>query len=58
MYTFWNKIKDLNDKNKFPPGLEPGTLSVLDSRDNHYTTETQMTWDAISETKFRDAKGN
>ena len=22
------------------PGIEPGTLSVLDSRDNHYTTET------------------
>ena len=22
-----------------PPGIEPGTLSVLDSRDNHYTTE-------------------
>ena len=26
----------------FPPGLEPGTLSVLDSRDNHYSTETQI----------------
>ena len=26
----------------FPPGIEPGTLSVLDSRDNHYTTETQV----------------
>ena len=25
----------------FLPGIEPGTLSVLDSRDNHYTTETQ-----------------
>ena len=25
----------------FPPGIEPGTLSVLDSRDNHYTTETR-----------------
>ena len=24
----------------FPPGIELGTLSVLDSRDNHYTTET------------------
>ena len=22
------------------PGIEPGTLSVLDSRDNHYTTES------------------
>ena len=22
------------------PGIVPGTLSVLDSRDNHYTTET------------------
>ena len=24
----------------FPPGLEPGTLCVLGTRDNHYTTET------------------
>ena len=24
------------------PGIEPGTLSVLDSRDNHYTTETTV----------------
>ena len=23
-----------------PPGIEPGTLSVLDSRDNRYTTES------------------
>ena len=37
----------MNYKNKFPPGLEPGTLSVLDSRDNHYTTETLMTLEAI-----------
>ena len=22
------------------PGIEPGTLSVLDSRDNRYTTES------------------
>ena len=22
------------------PGIEPGTLSVLDSHDNHYTTES------------------
>ena len=27
-------------KNKFPPGLEPGTFRVLGERDNHYTTET------------------
>ena len=25
-----------------PPGIEPGTLSVLDSRDNHYTMESYM----------------
>ena len=25
-----------------PPGIEPGTLSVLDSRDNHYTTESLL----------------
>ena len=25
-----------------PPGIEPGTLSVLDSRDNHYTMESDM----------------
>ena len=23
-----------------PPGIEPGTLSVLDSRDNRYTMES------------------
>ena len=25
-----------------PPGIEPGTLSVLDSRDNRYTMESRM----------------
>ena len=25
-----------------PPGLEPGTLCVLGTRDNHYTTESRM----------------
>ena len=25
-----------------PPGIEPGTLSVLDSRDNRYTMESLM----------------
>ena len=25
-----------------PPGIEPGTLSVLDSRDNHYTMESSL----------------
>ena len=29
-------------KNVIPPGIEPGTLSVLDSRDNHYTMESLM----------------
>ena len=29
-------------KNMSLPGIEPGTLSVLDSRDNHYTTETTV----------------
>ena len=27
-------------KQVIPPGIEPGTLSVLDSRDNHYTMES------------------
>ena len=31
-----------NIKQLIPPGLEPGTLSVLDSRDNHYTTESYV----------------
>ena len=31
-----------------PPGIEPGTLSVLDSRDNHYTMESYM--DLIDDT--------
>ena len=26
----------------FPPGLEPGTLCVWSTRDNHYTTETLL----------------
>ena len=26
------------------PGIEPGTLSVWDSCDNHYTTETTLQW--------------
>ena len=25
-----------------PPGIEPGTLSVLDSRDNRYTMESDV----------------
>ena len=25
-----------------PPGIEPGTLSVLDSRDNRYTMESLL----------------
>ena len=25
-----------------PPGIEPGTLSVLDSRDNRYTMESHI----------------
>ena len=29
-----------NGKKLFLPGIEPGTLSVLDSHDNHYTTRT------------------
>ena len=34
--------KNLKKKRKkvIPPGIEPGTLSVLDSRDNRYTTES------------------
>ena len=28
------------EKNLFPPGLEPGTFRVLGERDNRYTTET------------------
>ncbi len=35
-----------------PPGIEPGTLSVLDSCDNHYTMES------TSYTKFRSASYN
>ena len=32
-----------NCKKVIPPGIEPGTLSVLDSRDNRYTTESTLT---------------
>ena len=32
--------KKMMKKKMSLPGIEPGTLSVLNSRDNHYTTET------------------
>ena len=36
-----NFVGDKKKKNSvIPPGIEPGTLSVLDSRDNRYTTES------------------
>ena len=35
-----NKI----DKKLIPPGIEPGTLSVLDSRDNRYTMESVVSY--------------
>ena len=38
-----NKINQREKKAVIPPGIEPGTLSVLDSRDNRYTTESQPT---------------
>ena len=35
-----------NSQTLILPGIEPGTLSVLDSRDNHYTTEsTDNQWE-------------
>ena len=34
------KKKKNREKQVIPPGIEPGTLSVLDSRDNHYTMES------------------
>ena len=33
-------VQKNNLKKVIPPGIEPGTLSVLDSRDNRYTTES------------------
>ena len=36
-------MNSFNKKEKYKmslPGIEPGTLSVWNSRDNHYTTET------------------
>ena len=42
------KKKRKEDNNMIPPGIEPGTLSVLDSRDNHYTMESYM--DLIDDT--------
>ena len=38
-----NKKRKPRKKKVIPPGFEPGTLSVLDSRDNHYTTESDRT---------------
>ena len=34
------KKKKKKKERVIPPGIEPGTLSVLDSRDNRYTTES------------------
>ncbi len=36
-------VKFQVSKKKFPPGIEPGTLCVWSTRDNHYTTETHLT---------------
>lgn len=37
----YKKMKKWGEKKRvIPPGIEPGTLSVLDSRDNRYTTES------------------
>ena len=30
------------EREVIPPGIEPGTLSVLDSRDNRYTMESPV----------------
>ena len=38
--VWFKKIKSKLGKKVIPPGIEPGTLSVLDSRDNRYTTES------------------
>ena len=32
--------REQGKKKVIPPGIEPGTLSVLDSRDNRYTMES------------------
>ena len=37
--NLWKGEKN-EKKRVIPPGIEPGTLSVLDSRDNRYTTES------------------
>ena len=52
----WSYSDMLFQTKMIPPGLEPGTLCVLGTRDNHYTTESKyvpkyfsiekyMTWD-------------
>ena len=39
----YKKMKKWGEKKRvIPPGIEPGTLSVLDSRDNHYTMESSV----------------
>ena len=47
--TFSHKVQQVRKGKKqnelvIPPGIEPGTLSVLDSRDNHYTMESTADW--------------
>ena len=44
MYDTVNCVQNKRGKKVIPPGVEPGTLSVLDSRDNHYIMESPYTY--------------
>ena len=44
MYGLCSTAKKKKKISVIPPGIEPGTLSVLDSRDNRYTTESPCSW--------------
>ena len=43
-FSLWSQAQQSGDKKKslFPAGLEPATLCVWSTRDNHYTTETSL----------------
>ena len=39
----------------FPPGIEPGTFRVLGGCDNHYTTETELSGEAVETARLLQA---
>ena len=56
-YAMSCKKKKKKKVSVIPPGIEPGTLSVLDSRDNRYTTESLWLVVAKKQVLFKSVDG-